>query len=143
MSIGRSCVLRNFSLLAVAQMCVFSAQLTAQPLHSAESSSRTDLAAARQELAAKHYGRAKQLYRAYLHAHPESADAELGVADTELALHEYEAAEVDYRRVVAAQPQLWVAHKNWAAGMSSIANVRFVARHASVERRASARVRVM
>jgi tetratricopeptide (TPR) repeat protein len=85
---------------------------SAQTSGSAESSSRNALAPARKELAAKHYARAKELYRDYLHAHPDSVDAELGVADTELALHEYEAAEIDYRRVVAAQPQLWVAHKN-------------------------------
>jgi hypothetical protein len=71
-----------------------------------------DLAAARQELAAKHYARAKELYRAYLNAHPDSVDAQFGVADAELGLREFEAAEWDFRRVVAAQPQNWVAHKN-------------------------------
>ncbi len=76
------------------------------------SGSQADLAAARQELAAKHYSRAKELYRAYLHAHPESVDAQFGLADAELGLREFEAAEWDFRRVVAAQPQNWVAHKN-------------------------------
>jgi tetratricopeptide (TPR) repeat protein len=76
------------------------------------SGSQADLAAARQELAAKHYARAKELYRAYLHAHPESVDAQFGLADAELGLREFEAAEWDFRRVVAAQPQNWVAHKN-------------------------------
>lgn len=93
-------------------LCMLFGTSSAQISGSAEPSSRTALAAARKELAARHYARAKELYRAYLHAHPESVDAELGVADTELALHEYEAAEIDYRRVVAGQPQLWVAHKN-------------------------------
>lgn len=71
-----------------------------------------DLAAARQELVAKHYARAKELYRAYLQVHPGSVDAQFGVADAELGLHEFEAAEWDFRKVVAAQPQNWVAHKN-------------------------------
>jgi tetratricopeptide (TPR) repeat protein len=71
-----------------------------------------ELAAARQELAAKHYAHAKELYRAYLQAHPQSIDAQFGVADAELGLHEFEAAEWDFRKVVAAQPQNWVAHKN-------------------------------
>jgi hypothetical protein len=71
-----------------------------------------DLAAARQELAAKHYARAKELYRAYLQTHPDSVDAKFGVADAELGLREFEAAEWDFRRVVAAQPQNWIAHKN-------------------------------
>jgi hypothetical protein len=78
----------------------------------AVSGTQADLAAARQELAAKHYDRAKDLYRAYLHAHPGSVDARFGLADTELGLREFEAAEWDFRRVVAAQPQNWVAHKN-------------------------------
>jgi hypothetical protein len=76
------------------------------------SGTKADLAAARQELAAKHYARAKELYRAYLQTHPESADALFGLADAELGLREFEAAEWDFRRVVAAQPQNWVAHKN-------------------------------
>ncbi len=109
--------LRRLSALAVLAagallFCVPSATVSAQNSGSAESSSRAGLADARRELAAKHYARAKELYRAYLQRHPDSVDAELGVADTELALREYEAAEIDYRRVVAAQPQLWVAHKN-------------------------------
>lgn len=76
------------------------------------SGTQADLAAARQELAAKHYARAKELYRAYLQAHPESEDAQFGLADAELGLREFEAAEWDFRHVVAAQPQNWVAHKN-------------------------------
>lgn len=84
----------------------------AQKTEPAPSGTQADLTAARQELAAKHYGRAKELYRAYLHAHPESVDAEFGVADAELGLREFEAAEWDFRRVVAVQPQNWVAHKN-------------------------------
>jgi len=85
---------------------------TAQKAKDAPSGTQADLAAARQELVAKHYARAKELYRAYLHAHPESVDAQFGLADAELGLREYEAAEWDFRRVVAAQPQNWVAHKN-------------------------------
>jgi len=96
--------------LAVMVLCI-AADSSAQS-SGAGSSSGNDLAAARQELAAKHYARAKELYRAYLHAHPDSVDAEFGLADAELALKEYEAAEIDYRRVVAAEPQQWVAHKN-------------------------------
>lgn len=92
--------------------CMSFASLPAQSAASEGSSPKNELATAREELAAKHYERAKELYRAYLHAHPDSVDAEFGVADAELALHEYEAAEIDYRRVVAAQPQQWVAHKN-------------------------------
>lgn len=71
-----------------------------------------DLAVARQELAAKHYARAKELYHSYLKKHPESIDAQLGAADAELGLREFEAAEWDFRHVVAAQPQNWIAHKN-------------------------------
>ena len=78
----------------------------------AVSATQVDLAAARQELAAKHYARAKELYRAYLQTHPDSVDAQFGLADAELGLREFEAAEWDFRRVVAAQPQNWVAHKN-------------------------------
>lgn len=84
------------------------AQKTQDPVHGTPA----DLAAARQELVAKHYARAKELYRAYLQAHPDSVDAEFGVADAELGLREFEAAEWDFRKVVAAQPQNWVAHKN-------------------------------
>lgn len=91
-----------------AMLCLSCMALSAQTSGKAAAG----LSSARQELAAKHYVQAKELYRAYLHAHPESVDAELGLADAELALREYEAAEMDYRRVVAAQPQLWVAHKN-------------------------------
>ena len=76
------------------------------------SGAHADLAAARQELAAKHFARAKELYRAYLQKHPENVDALFGLADAELGLREFEAAEWDFRRVVAAQPQNWVAHKN-------------------------------
>jgi tetratricopeptide (TPR) repeat protein len=96
--------LRASALLSLL-LCASSLAQTAAPAQS-------DLAAARQALAAKNYASAKELYRGYLRAHPESVDAELGVADAELVLREYEAAELDYRRVVAAQPQLWVAHKN-------------------------------
>lgn len=92
--------------------CAFCVRLPAQRPASEDPGSKNELAAARQELAAKHYERAKELYRAYLQAHPNNVDAEFGVADAELALHEYEAAEIDYRRVVAAEPQQWVAHKN-------------------------------
>jgi hypothetical protein len=70
------------------------------------------LAEAKQELAAKHYVRAKVLFAAYAKAHPENVDAETGVGDTELALHEYEAAELTYRDVVLKQPSAWRAHKN-------------------------------
>lgn len=113
MSFGRSRTLQSVARLAAALLfCGLSATSSAQTSGSAAPGSRNDLAAARQELAARHYARAKELYRAYLHTHPNSVDAELGVADTELALHEYESAEIDYRHIVAAQPQLWVAHKN-------------------------------
>ncbi len=71
-----------------------------------------NLADAKQELAAKHYAQAKQLFAAYAKAHPESVDAELGVGDSELALREYQNAELTYRSVVAKQPQMWRAHKN-------------------------------
>jgi len=104
-----SIAVRGAACLAVVLLC-FNAGASAQS--SGGTSSANDLAAARQELAAKHYARAKELYRAYLRSHPDSVDAEFGVADAELALHEYEAAEIDYRRVVAAEPQQWVAHKN-------------------------------
>ncbi len=83
-----------------------------QKAQDAGSGTHGDLAAARQELTAKHYARAKELYRAYLQKHPESVDAQFGLADAELGLREFEAAEWDFRRVVAAQPQNWVAHKN-------------------------------
>src|SRR6201992_715010 len=73
---------------------------------------QADLPAARQELAAKHYARAKDLYRVYLQEHPGSVDAQFGLADAELGLREFEAAEWDFRKVVAAQPQNWIAHKN-------------------------------
>ncbi len=99
--------------LAVALLSfVLVASAAAQQKHDAVSGTLADLAAARQELAAKHYVRAKELYRAYLHTHPESVDAQFGLADAELGLREFEAAEWDFRRVVAAQPQNWVAHKN-------------------------------
>jgi tetratricopeptide (TPR) repeat protein len=113
MKFERSIVLRGGTRLAVTLLLfVFCARLFGQSSASAGSGPTNELAAARQELAAKHYARAKELYRAYLRAHPDSVDAEFGLADAELALHEYEAAEVDYRRVVAAQPQQWIAHKN-------------------------------
>src|ERR1700749_3292032 len=70
------------------------------------------LAEAKQELAAKHYARAKALFAAYAKAHRESGDAEMGVGDAELALHEYAAAELTYRDVVLKQPLMWRAHKN-------------------------------
>jgi hypothetical protein len=88
------------------------ASAPAQKKPDTASGTQADLAAARQELAAKHYAHAKDLYRAYLHAHPENVDAQFGAADAELGLREFEAAEWDFRRVVAAQPQNWVAHKN-------------------------------
>lgn len=88
------------------------ASTPAQKANDSASGTQAGLAAARQELAAKHYARAKELYRAYLQAHPHSVDAEFGVADAELGLREFEAAEWDFRRVVAAQPQNWTAHKN-------------------------------
>lgn len=88
------------------------ANASAQKTQSVGPAPPADLATARQELAAKHFARAKELYQAYLHAHPQSVDAQFGVADAELALHEFEAAEWDFRKVVAAQPQNWVAHKN-------------------------------
>lgn len=90
----------------------FAATTRGQKTHDAVSGTQADLAAARQELAAKHYLRAKELYRAYLQKHPESVDAQFGLADAELGLREFEAAEWDFRRVVAAQPQNWIAHKN-------------------------------
>jgi tetratricopeptide (TPR) repeat protein len=88
------------------------ANAPAQKKQDEVSGTPADLAAARQELAAKHYARAKELYRSYLQAHPQSIDAQFGVADAELGLREFEAAEWDFRKVVAAQPQNWVAHKN-------------------------------
>ena len=84
----------------------------AQKNQDAVSATQADLAAGRQELAAKHYARARELYRAYLQTHPESVDAQFGLAEAELGLREFEAAEWDFRHVVAAQPQNWVAHKN-------------------------------
>ncbi len=98
--------------LIVALSFVLARSMPAQKTLDAVSGTPADLAAARQELAAKHYARAKELYRAYLQAHPQSVDAQFGVADAELGLREFEAAEWDFRRVVAAQPQNWVAHKN-------------------------------
>jgi hypothetical protein len=87
------------------------ALLLTLPLH-AQTAAPASLAEAKQELAAKHYARAKQLFAAYAKAHPESVDAELGVGDAELALREYQSAELTYRSVVAKQPQMWRAHKN-------------------------------
>lgn len=101
------------SLVATALMSLaLVANAPAQKKQDAVSGTQADLAAARQELTAKHYARAKELYSAYLHAHPESVDAQFGVADAELGLREFEAAEWDFRKVVAAQPQNWIAHKN-------------------------------
>jgi len=91
---------------------VFGTRSFGQKAQDTVSGTHADLAAARQELAAKHYARAKELYRAYLQKHPDSVDAQFGLADAELGLREFEAAEWDFRRVVAAQPQNWVAHKN-------------------------------
>ena len=99
-------------LTAVLLSSALVANVPAQKTQDAVSGSPADLAAARRELAAKHFARAKELYRAYLQAHPKSVDAQFGLADAELGLHEFEAAEWDFRRVVAAQPQNWVAHKN-------------------------------
>lgn len=98
--------------ISLAVLLLFATAANAQKTKYAASGTPADLAAARQELVAKHYARAKELYGAYLHAHPDSVDAEFGLADAELGLREFEAAEWDYRRVVAAQPQNWVAHKN-------------------------------
>jgi hypothetical protein len=91
---------------------VFAGMASGQKTQGAVSGTQADLATARQELAAKHYTRAKELYRSYLQVHPESVDAEFGLADAELGLREFEAAEWDFRKVVATQPQNWAAHKN-------------------------------
>src|SRR5215472_5457242 len=93
-------------------LCVLASSAQTKKVPGTQPATQADLAAARQELVAKHYARARELYRAYLHTHPESVDAQFGVADAELGLHEYEAAEWDFRKVVAAQPQNWIAHKN-------------------------------
>ena len=77
-----------------------------------QSSAPSDLVAARQDLAQKHFDRAKVLFTAIVKDHGDSVDGRLGLADAELGLHEYEAAELEYRRVVALQPELWIAHKN-------------------------------
>ena len=98
--------------LIAALSSALAASAHAQKKPDAVPGTQTDLAAARQELAAKHYARAKDLYRAYLQAYPGSVDAQFGLADAELGLREFEAAEWDFRRVVAAQPQNWIAHKN-------------------------------
>src|ERR1700744_2889136 len=104
--------LRVCLLAATLPWFVLAAGALAQKAKDPGSGTPADLAAARQELAAKHYGRAKELYRAYLQAHPDNVDAQFGAADAELGLREFEAAEWDFRRVVAAQPQNWIAHKN-------------------------------
>jgi tetratricopeptide (TPR) repeat protein len=104
--------LRVCLLAATLPWFVLAAGALAQKAKDPVSGTPADLAAARQELAAKHYGRAKELYRAYLQAHPDNVDAQFGAADAELGLREFEAAEWDFRRVVAAQPQNWIAHKN-------------------------------
>jgi tetratricopeptide (TPR) repeat protein len=70
------------------------------------------LAEAKQELAAKHFARAKTLFAAYAQSHEGNVEAEEGLGDAELGLHRYEAAELQYRRVVAKQPEHWLAHKN-------------------------------
>src|ERR1700761_37601 len=89
-------------LLAAALLwCGLAANGFAQKTKDPMSGTQADLAAARQELAAKHYARAKELYRVYLQAHPNSVDAQFGVADAELGLREFEAAEWDFRKVVA------------------------------------------
>ncbi len=103
---------KAYPLAAALLLFALAASATAQKNPDSVSGTQADLAAARQELAAKHYARAKELYRAYLHAHPGNVDAQFGVADAELGLREFEAAEWDFRRVVAVQPQNWVAHKN-------------------------------
>jgi hypothetical protein len=100
------------SIAAALLLFAVAASVPAQKKQDAVSGTQADLAAARQELAAKHYARAKELYRAYLQAHPGNVDAQFGLADAELGLREFEAAEWDFRRVVAAQPQNWIAHKN-------------------------------
>lgn len=111
MSFRRSGAVQRVACCAGLLLYAF-AGLSGQSAARKDSGPQADLAAARQELAAKHYARAKEFYRAYLHGHPESIDAQMGLADAELGSHEYEAAEMNYRRVVALQPQLWVAHKN-------------------------------
>jgi hypothetical protein len=70
------------------------------------------LAGGKQALAAKEFGRAKEIFGVWVAGHPESVEGELGLADAELGLREYEAAEIEYRKVVAEQPELWIAHKN-------------------------------
>jgi predicted Zn-dependent protease len=104
--------LRAGLLAAVLLSFALAASALAQKTKDPVSGTPADLAAARQELVAKHYARAKELYRAYLQTHPDSVDAQFGAADAELGLREFEAAEWDFRRVVAAQPQNWIAHKN-------------------------------
>lgn len=104
---------RRLRVLAKALLCFgLVGNALAQKPKDPVSGTQADLSAARQELTAKHYARAKELYRAYLQAHPGSVDAQFGVADAELGLREFEAAEWDFRKVVAAQPQNWIAHKN-------------------------------
>jgi len=105
-------LLESMRTTAFPLLLLFTANPAAQKPQNSQPAPQADLAAARQELTAKNYAHAKELYRAYLRAHPESVDALFGVADAELGLHEYEAAEWDFRKVVAAQPQNWVAHKN-------------------------------
>src|SRR5258707_2427762 len=97
--------LRVCQLAAMLLSFAFVAGALAQKTQDTPHGTQADLAAAHQELAAKHYTRAKELYRAYLQAHPNSVDAQFGVADAELGLREFEAAEWDFRKVVAAQPQ--------------------------------------
>lgn len=99
-------------LAAALLLLALSARAAAQKTQGTAPATQADLAAARQELTAKHYARAKDLYRAYLQAHPDNVDAAFGMADAELGLREFEAAEWDFRKVVAAQPQNWAAHKN-------------------------------
>jgi tetratricopeptide (TPR) repeat protein len=78
----------------------------------AQTAAPVSLAEAKQELAAKHYAQAKELFAAYAKVHPESVDAEMGMGDAEIALHEYQSAELTYRSAVAKQPEMWRAHKN-------------------------------
>lgn len=72
----------------------------------------TDLAAARQAIAAKDFAHAHALFTAYTQAHPADAQGFLGLGDADLGLHSFEAAEADFRRATAIQPELWVAHKS-------------------------------
>src|SRR6202000_1312543 len=61
---------------------------------------QADLPAARQELAAKHYARAKDLYRVDVQEHPGSVDPQFGRADAELGLRVLVMRRRHCRRVV-------------------------------------------